>query len=40
MIRIRDIDHVVFRVRDVARAIAFYLRDPDGNTIELKGSPA
>ena len=33
MIRIRDIDHVVFRVRDVQRAIAFY-RDALGCTLE------
>ena len=33
MIRIRDIDHVVFRVRDVQRAIAFY-RDALGCALE------
>jgi glyoxylase I family protein len=33
MIRIRDIDHVVFRVRDLARALAFY-RDVLGCAIE------
>jgi glyoxylase I family protein len=33
MIRIRDIDHVVFRVRDLARSLAFY-RDVLGCRIE------
>jgi len=33
MIRIRDIDHVVLRVRDLSRAIAFY-RDVLGCTME------
>ena len=33
MIRIRDIDHVVLRVRDLERAIAFY-RDVLGCTME------
>ncbi len=33
MIRIRDIDHVVLRVRDLGRAIAFY-RDVLGCTVE------
>jgi catechol 2,3-dioxygenase-like lactoylglutathione lyase family enzyme len=33
--KVHSLDHLVLTVRDLEATIAFYVRDPDGNLVEL-----